>query len=52
MPYAHRLSGRRAVTAGFFCRSDPAAEFRGFMNGFPPAAICSSFTRANPSSGR
>ncbi len=50
--YAHSESGRRAVTAGSFWRSEPAAELRGFMNGLLPAAICSSFTRAKPSSGR
>jgi len=26
------LSGRAAVTAGSFCRSVPAAAFRGFAN--------------------
>ena len=52
MAYAHSDSGRRAVTDGSFWRSDPAAELRGFMKGFAPAATCSSFTRANPCSGR
>ena len=46
------VSGRVAVIFGSFCRSDPAAELRGFMNVFLPAAACSAFTCSKPDSVR
>ena len=52
MAYVQMCSGRDAVTAGSFWRSEPAAELRGFMKVGRPAAARSSFTRAKPSSGR
>ena len=36
--YAQKASGRVAVIAGSFWRSDPAAEFRGLTNALVPAA--------------
>ena len=40
--YAQNESGRAAVIAGSFCRSDPAAELRGLTNAFVPAATARS----------
>ena len=41
-------SGRDAVIEGSFCRTDPAAEFRGLANSVSPRAPRSSFTRSKP----
>ena len=52
MPWHSMVSGRDAVTRGSFCRSDPAAVFRGLANGGLPAATSEAFSSANPSSGK
>ncbi len=51
-PCRIRPSGRLAVTAGSFCRSDPAAVFRGFTYGGLPAAAWRSFSSPNALTGR
>src|SRR5579859_6025392 len=51
-PCRIRPSGRLAVTAGSFCRSDPAAVFRGLTNGGLPACACRSFSSLNATTGR
>ena len=38
--YAQNPSSRLAVTAGSFCRNDPAPALRGFMNVRAPAEAC------------
>ena len=48
----HRRSGRDAVTFGSFCRSDPAAAFRGFENALPPASNSWSFSSSNAVTGK
>ena len=45
-PCAKKRSGRAAVTLGSFCRSDPAAAFRGLANNLPPATSCRSLSAA------
>ena len=52
IPWQSIVSGRDAVTRGSFCRSDPAAEFRGLANGALPAATSEAFSSAKPSSGK
>ena len=51
-PCTIRPSGRVAVTRGSFCRSDPAAELRGFANGALPASVSRSFSSWNAVTGR
>ncbi len=48
----HSRSGREDVTFGSFCRSDPAAAFRGFANGRWPLAVSSSFSPSNAFTGK
>ena len=45
-------SARLAVIRGSFCRSDPAAEFRGLTKAGLPAANRDSFSLSNASTGR
>ena len=52
MPWTSIRSGRDAVTAGFFCRSDPAAALRGFANGALPASTRLSFSASKPATGK
>ena len=52
MPWTRTSSGRRAVTRGSFCRSDPAAALRGLANGLFPAAVSSALRAAKPSIGK
>src|SRR5258706_570534 len=51
-PCTIRLSGRVAVTRGSFCRSDPAAVFRGLTYSALPASACRSFSSWNALTGR
>ena len=46
------LSARDAVIRGSFCRSDPAAELRGFANGGLPASVSRRFSSSNAATGR
>jgi len=52
MPWMIASRGLLAVTRGSFCRSDPAAEFRGLANAGLPASSRDSFSLPNASTGR
>ena len=52
MPWQSMASGRDAVTRGSFCRSEPAAEFRGLANGALPAATSCAFSSSKPANGK
>ena len=47
-PCTSSRSGRRALTRGSFCRSDPAAALRGFANGALPASTRRGVQRREP----
>ena len=51
MPWMIASRAREAVTRGSFCRSDPAAEFRGLANAALPASSSDSFSFPNASTG-
>ncbi len=51
-PWIQIDSGRAAVMAESFCRSEPAAALRGFGVGFFPSAISRSLRSLKPESGR
>ena len=51
MPWMIASSAREAVTRGSFCRSDPAAEFRGLAKAGLPASSSDSFSFPNASTG-
>ena len=51
MPWMIASRAREAVTRGSFCRSDPAAEFRGLANAGLPASSSDSFSFPNASTG-
>ena len=52
MPWQTIPRARVAVTRGSFCRSDPAAAFRGFANTGLPASVIAVLSRSNASTGR
>ncbi len=52
MPWTSIRSGRDPVTAGFFCRSDPAAALRGFANGALPASTNAALSSSKPATGK
>ena len=49
--YIHTASPRPAVTAGSFCRTDPAAALRALANSRSPASAWRAFRSANAPSG-
>ena len=51
-PWIQIESGRSAVIGESFCRSEPAAAFRGFGVGFFPSATSRSLSSLKPESGR
>ena len=51
MPCTMASSAREAVIRGSFCRSEPAAEFRGLANAALPASSSDSFSLPNASTG-
>jgi len=51
-PCRIRPSGLLAVTAGSFCRSEPAAVLRGLTNGGLPASACRWFSSSKAATGR
>ena len=51
MPWMMASSARDAVIRGSFCRSEPAAEFRGLANAALPASSSDSFSFPNASTG-
>ncbi len=51
MPCTMASSAREAVIRGSFCRSDPAAEFRGLAKAGLPASSSDSFSFPNASTG-
>ena len=46
-PCARKRSGRLAVTPASFCRSDPAAAFRGLAKILPSASCCAALSAIN-----
>ena len=51
MPWMMAPRARDAVIRGSFCRSEPAAEFRGLANAALPASSSDSFSFPNASTG-
>ena len=51
MPWTMASRAREAVIRGSFCRSDPAAEFRGLAKAGLPASSSDSFSFPNASTG-
>ena len=51
MPCTIASSARDAVILGSFCRSEPAAEFRGLAKAALPASSSDSFSLPNASTG-
>ena len=51
MPWTYIRSGRLAVSAGSFCRSEPAAALRGLASGALPASIRASLNSAKALDG-
>ncbi len=51
MPWTNIRSGRLAVSAGSFCRSEPAAAFLGLASGALPASISASLNSAKALDG-